>query len=185
MTRTLLASTALCMCGASAIADTINFATGGTGGAMEFTESMIALFEERTGHEVIITSMPASTSDQFAQYRVWLSQESSDVDVFMADVIWAPQLAEHLMDLTAPAADVIGTHFPSVVQSQTVDGRLVALPVYTAAPAMFYRRDLLEKYGLAVPTTWEEMTAAAATIQEGERRRQSGFLGLRLAGRGL
>ncbi len=34
---------------------------------------------------------------------------------------------------------------------------------------LFYRSDLLEKYGLEVPTTWDELAAAAKTIQDGER----------------
>lgn len=174
LARFLATSTAAALCASAALADTINFATGGTGGAMEFTERMVALFEERTGHDVVITAMPASTSDQFAQYRILLSQGSSDLDVFMADVIWAPQLSEHLTDLSQAAVGVIDGHFPSVVQSQTVDGRLVAMPAYTAAPALFYRRDLLDKYGLAVPETWEELAEAAQTIQDGERAAGNG-----------
>jgi trehalose/maltose transport system substrate-binding protein len=34
----------------------------------------------------------------------------------------------------------------------------------------FYRKDLLEKYGIDVPTTWEDLTKAAYKIQEGERK---------------
>jgi trehalose/maltose transport system substrate-binding protein len=162
----LLATTAFFLTAGAAGADTISFATGGVD---EFTERMIAIFEERTGHDVVLTPMPASSSDQFAQYRVWFAQQSTDVDVIMSDVIWAPQLAEHLLDLTDAAKDVIGNHFPSVVQSQTVDGRLVAIPSFTAAPALYYRTDLLEKYSLNVPTTWADLTNAAQVIQDGER----------------
>ena len=50
-----------------------------------------------------------------------------------------------------------------------MNGKLVALPIFTDAPALYYRKDLLEKYGVAVPKTWAEMTAAAQTIQDGER----------------
>ena len=34
---------------------------------------------------------------------------------------------------------------------------------------MYYRKDLLEKYKVPAPTTWEEMTAAAQKVQDGER----------------
>ena len=34
---------------------------------------------------------------------------------------------------------------------------------------MWYRKDLLAKYGLTVPTTWEELYQAATTITEGEQ----------------
>jgi trehalose/maltose transport system substrate-binding protein len=84
-------------------------------------------------------------------------------------VIWAPQLADHFVDLTEAAKDLAPTHFPSIIESQTVNGALVALPIFTDAPALYYRKDLLEKYGVAVPKTWAELAAAAQTIQDGER----------------
>jgi trehalose/maltose transport system substrate-binding protein len=61
-------------------------------------------------------------------------------------------------------------NFPSIIQSQTVNGKLVALPIFTDAPALYYRKDLLEKYKVDVPKTWDELTVAAQTIQDGERK---------------
>ncbi|MDO8276613.1 MAG: ABC transporter substrate-binding protein, partial [Burkholderiaceae bacterium] len=118
---------------------------------------------------VTLVPMPASTSDQFGQYRLWLAAGATDIDVYQTDVIWAPQLADHFVDLSDVAKDLAPTHFPSIIESQTVNGKLVALPIFTDAPALYYRKDLLEKYGVAVPKTWDELTAAATKIQEGER----------------
>jgi trehalose/maltose transport system substrate-binding protein len=101
-------------------------------------------------------------------------------------VIWAPQLAEHFVDLTEAAAGVVGEHFPAIIESQTVDGKLVALPIFTDAPALYYRTDLLEKHGREVPTTWAELTETAQVIQDAERAEgNGGNLGLRLAGQRL
>src|SRR5690606_34464902 len=122
-----------------------------------------------TGNTVTLVPMPASTTDQFGQYRLWLAAGTSDIDVYQTDVIWAPQLAEHFVDLSEAAADLIPKHFPSIIESQTVNGRLVALPVFTDAPALYYRTDLLEKHGAEVPTTWEELTETAQMIQDAER----------------
>ena len=44
--------------------------------------------------------------------------------------------------------------------------------LYTGPIIMYYRKDLLAKAGVAVPTTWEEYLAAAAEAQRGRRRRQ-------------
>ena len=63
------------------------------------------------------------------------------------DVIWAPQLSDYFVDLTEAAKDILPQHFPSVIESQTANGKLVALPLFTDAPALYYRSDLLEKYG--------------------------------------
>ncbi|MEO1065726.1 MAG: extracellular solute-binding protein, partial [Actinomycetota bacterium] len=85
------------------------------------------------------------------------------------DVIWAPQLANHFVDLSEAAADVVDDHFPAIIESQTVDGRLVAIPMFTDAPALYYRKDLLDKHGAVPPTTWVEMTETAQTIMDAER----------------
>lgn len=44
--------------------------------------------------------------------------------------------------MTEHARDLAPQHFPSI-ESQTVDGKLVVLPIFTDAPALYYR-DLLE-----------------------------------------
>jgi trehalose/maltose transport system substrate-binding protein len=36
-------------------------------------------------------------------------------------------------------ADVVDDHFPAIIQSQTVNGRIIALPMFTDAPALYYR----------------------------------------------
>jgi len=118
---------------------------------------------------VNIVAMPSSTTDQFGQYKLWLAAGSSDVDVYQTDVIWAPQLADQFVDLTAAAKDVAKDFFPSIIESQTANGKLVAIPFFTDAPALYYRKDLLEKYKLSVPKTWEEMAKDAKVIQDGER----------------
>jgi trehalose/maltose transport system substrate-binding protein len=89
--------------------------------------------------------------------------------VYQTDVIWAPQLADQFVDLSDAAKDVSKDFFPSIIESQTVNGKLVAIPFFTDAPALFYRKDLLEKYKLPVPKTWTEMASEAKTIQDGER----------------
>ena len=63
-----MAATVLAGLGAqAALADTVNSATGCAAGVVEFCERMIEVFEERMGHDVVLTTMPSSTSDQFAQ----------------------------------------------------------------------------------------------------------------------
>jgi trehalose/maltose transport system substrate-binding protein len=166
----ILAGAALAsLIGSSALAANINFVSGAVGRDIEVLRELVKPWQEQTGHTVTVVPMPSSTTDQFAQYRLWLAAGNADVDVYQTDVIWAPQLADSFLDLTEAAKDVIGQHYPSIVESQTVDGRLVAMPLFTDAPALYYRKDLIEKHGAKVPETWEELKATAQQVMDAER----------------
>jgi trehalose/maltose transport system substrate-binding protein len=153
----------------SAIAADLSMVSGATGADLEFLNTALKDFTAKTGNKVTVVPMPSSTTDQFGQYKLWLAAGNSDIDVYQTDVIWAPQLADQFLDLTDAAKDVAKLHFPSIIESQTVNGKLVALPAFTDAPALYYRKDLLEKYGLKAPTTWDEMAVAAKTVLDGEK----------------
>lgn len=154
----------------------ISIAANSTGNNIQFLTEQIAKFEKATGNKVHIVSMPPSSSEQFSQYRLWLAAGNADIDVYQTDVVWAPQLADQFLDLTEATKDVSSSHFPSIIASQTVNGKLVALPFYTDAPALFYRKDLLEKYGKAVPRTWDGMNTTAKEIMDKERAGGNGDL---------
>lgn len=164
----LVAATILA--GGTARAEEISIALGSVGRDVDEMRGQLDAFQKATGHTVKIVTMPASTTDQFGQYRLWLSAGNKDVDVYRTDVIWAPQLAANLVDLTNAMKDVVAQHLPAVIQSQTVDGKLVAMPLFADAPALYYRKDLLEKHGREVPKTWAELTETAKVVQDAERQ---------------
>ena len=154
---------------AQAKAADLSIVSGDTGNGLQVLREILDQFEKKTGNKVTIVPMPSSTTDQFGQYKLWLAAGNSDIDVYQTDVIWAPQLANQLVDLTEATKDVVGAHFPSIIESQTVDGKLVALPIFTDAPALYYRKDLLDKYGAKVPTTWAELAETAKLVMDKER----------------
>ncbi|MDX8526712.1 ABC transporter substrate-binding protein [Mesorhizobium sp. MSK_1335] len=147
----------------------LSIVSGDTGNGIKVLREILDRYEKKSGNKVDIVVIPPSTTDQFGQYRLWLAAGSSDIDVYQTDVIWAPQLASQLVDLTEATKDVAGEHFPSIIKSQTVNGRLVALPIFTDAPALYYRKDLLDKYGAKVPTTWKELQDTARLVMDKER----------------
>jgi len=136
----VLACVAFGLATVSAHAVEISIAANSTGNNIKFLQEQIVKFEKDTGNKVNIVSMPSSSSEQFSQYRLWLAAGNADIDVYQTDVVWAPQLSEQFVDLTEATKDVTGAHFPSIIASQTVNGKLVALPFYTDAPALFYRK---------------------------------------------
>ncbi|MEQ8402572.1 MAG: ABC transporter substrate-binding protein [Roseitalea porphyridii] len=153
----------------TAIAAELNIVHGSIGRDQEILRSQLDKFEAETGHTVTIVSMPESTTDQFAQYKLWLAAQSSDIDVYRLDVIWAPQIETHFIDLKPHVEDIIDDYVQGAIESQMVGDKLVALPMFLGAPALYYRSDLLEKHGRDVPTTWQEMTETAKAIMEAER----------------
>ena len=149
---------------------TVNVVSGLSDRDLEFMEEVTQEWELKTGITVNFVDLPSSAYDDlFGFYREWLEAGNTDVDVYFTDVIWAPQLANQFVDLTPYVQDVIDDHFPSIIESQTVNGKLVALPAYTEIPALYYRKDLLEKYGKSIPKTWDELTVTAQEIMDKER----------------
>ena len=169
ISNAMLVIAASCLFLTVARAEELSIVSGAVGKDISELRSQLDVYESQSGNTVRIVEMPASTTDQFGQYRLWLSAANPDIDVYRTDVIWAPQLANHFVDLTEAAKDVVAEHFPSAIQSQTVDGKLVALPMYADAPALYYRTDLLDKYGKAPPKTWQELAATAKEILDQER----------------
>lgn len=113
----------------------------------------------------------ASVTDLLSFYLTAFEAESSDLDVIRVDVIWPGQLAEHLVDMSEYAPqEHIDAQLPALIENDTIDGRLVALPLRIGFGMLYYRADLLEKYGYdAPPATWEELAEMATAIQDGER----------------
>ncbi|MCB9957901.1 MAG: ABC transporter substrate-binding protein [Rhodospirillaceae bacterium] len=155
-------------CPAAAVTITLSCSALGT--ELELCREGAEAWAEATGNTVELVSTPNSATDRLALYQQMLASGASDIDVFVIDVIWPGILESHLVDLSGlvPQED-IDQHFPAIVDNNTVDGRLVALPWFIDAGLLYYRTDLLDAYGQTVPQTWAEMAEAAAAIQEGER----------------
>jgi len=69
-------------------------------------------------------------------------------------------------------------HVQGIIQNDTVDGKLVAMPWFGDFGILYYRTDLLKKYGYAgPPQTWTQLFAMAKKIQDGEQKDNSSFYG--------
>jgi trehalose/maltose transport system substrate-binding protein len=124
----------------------------------------------QTGHTVRIVSTPNDANARFALYQQLLAARSADVDVLQIDVIWPAALAAHLHDLTPLVGrETLGAHLPALIENSVIENRLVAIPWFVDVGLLYYRRDLLEKYGIEPPRTWRELTDAARRVQDGER----------------
>ena len=148
----------------------ISISCGAVGKELEFCKSASEAWAKKTGNEVNIVSTPDSTTERLALYQQLLAAGASDIDVFQIDVIWPGILANHFIDLKPAAGKAADEHFQAIVKNNTVGGKLVGMPWFTDAGVLYYRKDLLEKYGAKPPTTWEELTATAKKVMDGERK---------------
>jgi len=128
-------------------------------------------FTKETRIRVQVLPAPELAVDQLATWRNLLESRAKVPDVYGIDVIWPGILADNLIDLkTYIPEQHIAAHFPELIQNNTVNGRLVALPYNLGEGLLFYRVDLLHKYGYAAPPkTWDELENMAKRIQAGER----------------
>ncbi len=149
----------------------ITVAAGAVGQEFELTEKAAEMYSERNeGVRVEVLDTPDLADDRLGLYLQFFEAQSSEVDIYQIDVIWPGDLAEHFVDLYEYGAeDVVGDHFPAIVENNEVEGALVGIPWFTDAGLLYYRTDLLEKYDLNPPETWEDLESAAEIIQEGER----------------
>ena len=148
----------------------LSISCGAVGQELKLCEEGVKAWGEKTGNTVKVVSTPNSATERLALYQQILAAGSGDIDVFQIDVIWPGILAGQLTDLTPHLpADQVKANFPTIVENNTVDGKLVASPWYTDAGVLYYRKDLLEKHGKAVPQTWQELSETAKAVQDAER----------------
>src|SRR5260370_20171014 len=141
------------------------------GEAGKWTKARTEEWATKTGNRVEYLNLPPSANDVLTLFSQYWAAHTPDMDIYQIDVCWPGLAAAHAIDLKKYFnAETLAAFFPRIVENNTVDGRLIGVPFFTDAGLLYYRTDLLEKYGYKEPPkTWEELAAMAKTIQEGER----------------
>jgi ABC-type glycerol-3-phosphate transport system substrate-binding protein len=71
---------------------------------------------------------------------------------------------------------------PATVDALRINNKLWGVPYNTNARGMVYRKDILDQYGLKVPTTWTELMDTARTITQKTNKQTFGFYACTLVG---
>jgi trehalose/maltose transport system substrate-binding protein len=164
---------------------TLTFACDSVGGGFDQCKKGADAWAKKTGNTVRLVQVPKETGDRLALYQQQLGARSKDVDVYMIDVVWPGLISQHLADLSKsiPKAE-LDQHFPAIVRNNTVNGKLVGVPWFTDAGVLYYRTDLMTKYGYkSAPKTWAELETMAKKIQDGERKANNRFVGFVFQGK--
>jgi multiple sugar transport system substrate-binding protein len=151
---------------------TIIFKHGKIYGDPKKFEYIIEKFEEMNPYiKVKVEILPSITGEQHQFYVINLEGKSSDFDVLSMDVIWVPEFARAgwLRDLTSILPpEKRGQFFKSSIDADVFKGRVYAVPWYIDAGILYYRKDLLAKYGFTPPKTWQELVHIAIEITRKE-----------------
>ncbi len=140
---------------------------------------LAARFQKDTGIKIKLIPHPAASDAAYSQLARNFSSKSSSLDVMMIDVVWPGAFAPYLVDLKPKLGAQAKLHAAGIVANNTVDGKLVAMPWFGDFGILYYRTDLLQKYGYsAPPKTWTQLGTMAKKIQAGERGSNPDFYGL-------
>jgi len=126
---------------------------------------------ENPGIKVVEEALPSSTDEQHQYYVVNLGSRAADFDVFSLDVIWVPEFAaagwlrelSHLLP-----AELREDFFSGPLEAASYKGRIYAIPWYIDAGLLYFRADLLQRYGFSPPKTWTELVDTAEAITAAE-----------------
>ncbi len=88
-------------------------------------------------------------------------------DILHAEYQGLPQLLTTggLRDITADLADLEPGYSPAAWRGVRPDGRTWAVPMDLAPMVLYYRKDLFDRHGIAVPRTWDEFRVAAQAVR--------------------
>ena len=131
-------------------------------------------FTAKTG---VKTRIEIFNEEQFrARLSTLMQAKSTDVDVFMSlksregqvydKAGWYANLTPLLKDASATAQNFNFEDFGEALRTaETVNGKLVGLPINLEGPLFYWRKDLFQKCGVAEPMFLEDIEPAAAKLK--------------------
>ena len=108
-------------------------------------------------------------------YVTDMTSQNPTPDVYALDIIWIGEFAKR--GWLAPLNDYmsqkdLSEYNQSFLKAATLNDKVYGAPLYVDGTHLFYRTDLLKKYGLQPPKTWEELIKDSQTIMKGENNPQ-------------
>lgn len=109
-----------------------------------------------------------------------LKNRDQSMDVFFMDVIWPSEFAAAgwalpLDDQFTPSER--RKFLGATIEVGIYQGHIYGVPSRIDSGMLYYRKDLLTKYGFSPPATWKELVHQAHTIVKGERSTQPALRG--------
>ncbi|TDC01946.1 extracellular solute-binding protein [Micromonospora fluostatini] len=149
-------------------------ATGGsiTVWAWEPTlKQVVADFQERYPKVTVNLVNAGTGNDQYAALQNAIAARSGVPDVAQVEYFALPQfvLARSLTDLSGYGAGTLEATFtPGPWNAVRSGGAVHGLPMDSGPMALFYNKEVFDRHGLTVPTTWDEYVAQAEKLHRAD-----------------
>jgi multiple sugar transport system substrate-binding protein len=120
--------------------------------------------------KVTLKELPDAADAQRNQMIQNAQIKNAKMAVLDLDNVWTAEFAANGYITPLPEDQFPTDGFlKAPVDSATYFDKLYAYPNQTDGGLLYYRKDLLDKYGLKAPTTWDEMKDACTKIKDGEK----------------
>ncbi len=142
----------------------ITFATGRDDAG--FFRALIGPWNrQHPGQRVTLLLLPEAANGQLAQLTANLQADSPVYDVIDMDVVWTAEFASAgwIIPLD-PAMFPLGSFLRPAVDTAMYGGHLWAVPYYSNADLLYYRKDILARAGKQPPRTWAQLEELAKTV---------------------
>jgi multiple sugar transport system substrate-binding protein len=175
-TLMLIATSAFAMTSLSTTdAQTIRVFSGGQSQRPDLMRKMFDAFEKTNPGVKIEIETGGQTAELQREYlgKV-LNAKDSALDIYMIDITnprlyhskgWVEPLNQYVGSPSVALVD----HLPVYRTTNVVDGQIVAMPAFADAMFVYFRKDLLSKYNMREPRTWDALAAAVKKIKAGEK----------------
>lgn len=129
--------------------------------------------KENPSIEVKIQEMPWSSTLQHDMFATWAAGELPLPDIYRLDIIWPAEFGAagwtlSLNDYIKKANLDTRDFLEGPLAGCTYQGKVVALPYFTDAGLLYYRKDLLAKNGFKPPQTFAELKEQSLAIMRNE-----------------
>src|SRR5215204_4322207 len=125
--------------------------------------------ESHPNGKVTLHELPDEAGQQRQQMVQNTQIKNPKMAVLNVDVVWTAEFAANqYIEALPPDQFPTEGFLKPTVDSATYFNKLYAYPHRSNGGLLFYRKDLLEKYSLQVPTTFDEMKTACDKITAGE-----------------
>lgn len=162
----------LALAGSLALMSTTAYAGCGlSGGSVRIlSNDFAALHAVAAGAEECAGGGVTVTKNQTTEHRdIQVAALTANPAEYTTAVVANSSIVPLMNDgLIRPLDDLVAKHGASLGKNQliTIDGKIMAIAFMANAQHLYYRKDLLEQAGVAVPTTYEEVLAASAALRD-------------------